>query len=389
MGAEGLLPSQRHLFELPEGVCYLNCAYMAPQLRSVTAAGQEAIARKARPWTIGPADFFEPLEDLRAAFAGIVDADADGVAITPSVSYALSLAAANLPVGAGQRIVTLAEQFPSNVYPWRARAREVGAEVHVVDRPAAGAWTDGVLEAVDERCAILALPACHWTDGSRVDLAAVGRRAREVGAALVIDASQSLGAVGLSVPEVRPDVIVAVGYKWLLGPFSLAYAWFAPSWREGQPLEQAWNTRADSQDFARLVDYRDAYREGARRYDMGEAANFALVPMALVALRQVHAWGPARIAATLQERTGAIADVAADLGLHVPDEAARAPHLIGLGLPADAPTDLASRLGAEGVHVSVRGSSLRVSPHLYNDEGDVERLRAALVAVGATGARSG
>jgi selenocysteine lyase/cysteine desulfurase len=126
------LGDQRELFEIPEGVAYLNCAYISPQLRAVREVGEEPVRRKSRPWEIVPKGFFEDSEAARASFAELVGGEAEGVAIIPSVSYGMAVAAANVPVEAGQRILILEEQFPSNVYPWR----ELAAGVEDEQRPA-------------------------------------------------------------------------------------------------------------------------------------------------------------------------------------------------------------------------------------------------------------
>ena len=191
--------SQRGLFEIPDYIAYLNCAYMSPQLRSVREAGEEAVARKSRPWEIAPRDFLENSETARELFARLVGGNAEGVAIVPSVSYGMAIATANVSLKAGQNVVVLEEQFPSNVYPWRELAKHVGAEVVTVPRPRDHDWTSAVLEYVDERTAVVAVPNCHWTDGSVLDLVRTRERAREVGAALVVDATQSLGAYPLDV----------------------------------------------------------------------------------------------------------------------------------------------------------------------------------------------
>ena len=96
---------------------------------------------------------------------------------------------------------------------------------------------------MDDALALVAVPHCHWTDGTWVDLVKVGARAREVGAVLAVDATQSLGALPLNVAEVQPDYLVAAGYKWLMGPYSQGYLYVAPRHREGQPLELNWITR--------------------------------------------------------------------------------------------------------------------------------------------------
>ncbi len=155
------LGSQRELFEMPDDVSYLNCAYMSPQLRSVRAVGERAVRRKSRPWEITPGDFFEDSETARALFAQLVGGEADGVAIIPSVSYGMAIAAANVAVGTGQSIVILEDQFPSNVYSWRELAKHAEARLVTVPRPTDHDWTSAVLERVDQSTAVLALPNCH------------------------------------------------------------------------------------------------------------------------------------------------------------------------------------------------------------------------------------
>jgi selenocysteine lyase/cysteine desulfurase len=374
------LGNQRGLFEIPEGISYLNCAYMAPQLRSAREAGERAVGRKSRPWEITPPDFFEDAEESRALFARLVGGDPDGVALVPSVSYGIAVAAANVPIREGQRILILEDQFPSNVYAWRELAKRSGAKLVTVPRPTDHDWTSAVLEQLDENTAVAALPNCHWTDGSLLDLARVGERAREVGAALVVDAIQSLGAHPFDVREVRPDFLVASAYKWLLGPYGVGFLYAGEGWREGEPIEHNWINRRGSEDFSGLVSYEDAFQPGARRYDVGERANFALLPIANEALRRILDWDVANVSETIGGLTDLIEEEAVERGIEAVPKQARARHMIGLRLGPAAPENLAARLAAQGVYVSVRGERVRVSPHLYNTERDVERLFAALAA---------
>src|SRR5262249_23784614 len=157
----------------------------------------------------------------------------------------IALAAANIPVAAGQSVVLLDGEFPSNVYAWHELARRGAAAVRTVTRPLGGDWTDPILAAIDPTTAVVALPNCHWTAGLFVDLHQVAAAARRVGAALVIDGSQSVGAYPLDVAAIQPDFLVTVGYKWLLGPYGLGYLYAAPRWRaSGVPLEYSWLARA-------------------------------------------------------------------------------------------------------------------------------------------------
>jgi selenocysteine lyase/cysteine desulfurase len=363
---------QRHLFALPDDVTYLNCAYLAPQLRSVTAAGLDAVARKERPWEVTPESFFTGSEALRTAFAALIGADAEGVAFVPSVSYGVGVAVANLPLD-GRTTLLLADDFPSDVYPWRS-----AGPIVTVDRPKDDDWTAAVLDRIDATVGVVAVPHVHWTDGGLVDLVAVGSAAREVGAALVVDATQSLGALPLDIAAVQPDFLVAAGYKWLLGPYAYGYLWAAPHRRDGVPLEANWINREASEDFARLIDYRDSYQPGARRYDVGERSNFVLTPMAHAAVTQLTEWGVANVAAYAGALTSRIAAGARERGLVVAPDHLRSPHLLGLRYPDGLPSGIAERLAAERIHVSIRGDSVRVSAHVWNTPDDADRLLAAL-----------
>ena len=377
-----LIASQRRLFDVPDEVAYLNCAYMGPLMHAVVAAGDRGIRAKARPWKISAADFFTDGERARALFARIIGADAEGVALVPSASYGLSCAARNVRVAPGDRLVVLAEQFPSNVYAWREAARTGGAALVTVPRPADDDWTRAVLEAIDERISVVALPHCHWTDGGLLDLARVGDRCRAAGARLVLDLTQSAGALRFDAAAVRPDYVVCAGYKWLLGPYSLGFLWVAPEHRNGKPIEYNWIGRARAEDFAGLVDYRDEYQPGARRFDVGERSNFVLVPMLNAALAQILEWGVEAIEATLAARNADVAARAARLGLGSAPAEYRAGHFLGLRFPGGGlPAGLLDSLAAERVYVSVRGASMRVTPHLYNTDEDVDRLFTVLARV--------
>ena len=375
--------SQRHLFDVPDEVAYFNTASLSPMLRSVRAAGESALRGRARPWEISEADWFAGAERLRALAGRLVGGDAEGIALVPATSYGFAVAAANLPLAAGQQVLVLAEEYPSGVYTWRRAAERTGAGIRTVTRAPGQTWTEAVLAAIDERVAIVSAPHVHWTDGGLVDLDQVATRARAAGARLVVDASQSLGVMPLDVAALRPDFVVSVGYKWLLGPFGRGYLWVAEEHREGRPLEENWIVRAGAEDFAGLVDYRDAYQPGARRYDHGGRTQFELTPMAVAGLEQVLAWGPAHIAPALGQVTAEIANriTAADAGFTVAEP--RGPHLLGIRIPGGATGRVATALKEANCFVARRGDAIRVSPHLHVTPTDVDRLVTTLIASGA------
>ncbi len=270
--------------------------------------------------------------------------------------------------------MVLEGEFPSNVYAWYELAKRSGARVETVKRPQDSSWTRAIVEQIDDQTGIVAIPNCHWTDGSLVDLQQVSIRVREVGAALVVDATQSVGAYPLNVAEIQPDFLVTAAYKWLLGPYSLGFLHVAPHHRQGIPLEFNWISREGSENFAQLVDDRPTYQPGARRFDVGERSNFILLPMAIAAMKQILQWEVPRINATLQELTAQIEHKARELGFQTVTAHHRVGHLIGLRHPSELPVQLAIELAQSNVFVSVRGNSIRVSPHLYNTTDDIDRF---------------
>lgn len=331
---------------------------------------------------IKPSDFFTDAEVGRERFAQLVGATAEDIALVPAASYGTATAACNLPCAAGQRIIVLHEQFPSHVYPWRELAAARGAELVTLSRPGDDDWTRVILDALDDRVAIAALPHVHWTDGALIDLERVGTRCREVGAALVIDGTQSVGALPFNVQTIQPDFLVVATYKWLLAPYAAGYLYVAPRWHHGTPLEFNWANRAGSEDFTTLVDYRDAYQPGARRFDVGERGNIHLVPMANAALTQLLEWGVEEIQSTIRTRTERMADRAMALGIRTLPAAHRAGHYLGLRFPGGVPEGLADRLAAERVYVSVRGrDAMRATPHLWVNDADEDRFFKVLASV--------
>jgi selenocysteine lyase/cysteine desulfurase len=382
-----MLTCKRGEFSLPDDLHYLNCAYMGPISRRTEEAGIAGVLRKRNPALISPADFFTGADEARRVFARLIGApDPARVAVIPAVSYGMAIVARNTPLRRGQNVIVAEAQFPSNVYAWRRLCADAGGELRTVRAPAGSArrgeeWNARLLEAVDAGTALVALPNVHWADGTRFDLEAIGARARDVGAALVIDGTQSIGALSFDLERIRPDALVCAGYKWLLGPYSLGMAWLGERYDGGVPLEETWMGRQGSEDFTRLVDYGDEYAPGSGRYDVGERSNFALMPMLISSMEQVLEWGVENVQAYCRELTRDLLAEAASLGYVVEDEAWRGAHLFGLRLPARVQLPrLQALLRERNVTVSLRGDAVRVSPNVYNDASDVDALRKVLRA---------
>ncbi len=375
--------SQRHLFDIPSGVAYFNTAYNSPLLNASRAKLVAAAGAKSRPWERGAPDFFADAERVRELAAGLFGGDSGGYAIIPAASYGVSSAARAIEptLTAGDRIVVVEDEFPSNVLPWRRVAQETGAVVVTVPTPHDGDWTAATLVALEQGARVAALSNCHWTNGARLDLVRIADACRAVGAALVLDNTQSWGAMPLDLASVQPDFVVASGYKWLLCPYGFSLMYVGPAWRDARPLEESWLARTNAEDFTSLVGYSDTYMPGARRFDAGEKCT-ALLPGAIAALEQLQAWGVPQVAESLGAVNQRVQMRLEALGFELPPVAQRSPHLFGARLPKGHSGDLIGTLRANNVFVSQRGSSLRFAPHLHVTEDDIDQLFGALAKAG-------
>lgn len=363
---------------------YLNGASRAPQLTSVAQAARAAVDWREANAGMPIAEFFNHPELVKREFARLINcAQTDRIALIPSASYGLATVAANLPLRAGQNIVVAAEQFPSNYYVWQRLCQERNAELRVVAQPEAGSadtWSDRLLSAVDDQTAAVALSQLHWADGTLYNLPTLRARTRDVDAWLILDGTQSVGAYPLDVATLRPDALIAAGYKWLQGPYGCAYAYYGPRLDDGRPLEENWINRIGSDNFAGLVNYQNEYRPLASRYSVGEHSNFLMMPMQLAALRTVNEITPEIVQEHTAGLWAAVEDELADLGIQLPDR--RAHHLVGLRLPQHWPSEaLGEQLTRRGLTVSFRGDAVRVSPNVYNTADDLQALVAAFRAI--------
>lgn len=375
-----MISSQRSLFSLPSEGTYLNCSYMSPLLKSVEQKGMEGIRRKRNPMKVSPTDFFTDTEKVRKEYAKLINAEPDRIVVIPSVSYGMANVVQNITVSGSDTIIVASEQFPSNYYPWQRLQMDTGVKIKTVSAPdtrinRGRIWNERILEAIDASTKVVALGNVHWADGTRFDLKAIRKRTREVNALLIIDGTQSVGALPFDAREIQPDALVCGSYKWLMGPYSIGLAYYSSYFDQGKPVEENWINRKSSENFAGLVNYAIDYQPGALRYEVGEHSNFVLIPMLLEALKQVNAWKPKRIQEYCASITRKPIALLKEAGYWVEDEAFRGHHLFGVRLREGMQMDVVKKaLQKKSISVSFRGDCIRVSPHLYNKESELMKL---------------
>lgn len=373
-----MLPCQRELFDIPRDVCFFNAAAWSPLPRAVQDAGRNAVARKGQPWKLDGAFFQAQYERARKAAAALIGASPDDVALISSVGYGVSTAGKVLPVARGSRVIVLENDHTSPVLEWVSRSDTGGFTVDTVKQPSDGDWTSAVLEAIERKgaapLALASISSVHWSDGGALDMPRIAAALKKQGAALVVDATHDAGVRKIDVKTLDPDFLIFPTYKWVLGPYGRAFMYVAKRRQNGTPLEQtaAARKQVSAED---TIYFRDvSYREDARRFDMGERDHFISLEMAAIGMEMMAGWGNEAVVERLSMLTGKLADGLGNLGVRLLDPRLRAPHILCAAFPKGMPSDLPKRLAAENVHAAPRLGRLRISPHVYNDEQDVERF---------------
>ena len=373
-----MLPCQRALFDMPREVCFFNAAAWSPLPLASQEAGRAAVGRKGQPWKLPDGFQAGQYERARKAAAALIGAEPDDVALISSVGYGVSTAGKVLPVARGSRVIVLENDHTSPVLEWVGRAEAGGFTVDTVKQPGDGDWTSAVLEAIARKgappVALASISSVHWSDGGALDMPRIAAALKKQGAALLVDATHDAGVRRIDVRALDPDFLIFPTYKWVLGPYGRAFMYVAKRRQGGVPLEQTAAARkaVSAED---TIYFRDtSYRDDARRYDMGERDHFISLEMASIGMEMMAGWGSEAVVERLAMLTGKLADGLSNLGMRLIDAKLRAPHILCVSFPNGMATDLPKKLAAENVHAAPRLGRLRISPHVYNDEQDVDRF---------------
>ena len=353
---------------------YLNNASTGPIPRRAIEAADRVTRARAEPWRISDAENFAMLARTRELCARLIGASPAEIALMVNTTYGINLAARALDLREGDVVVLSDREFPANVYPWMALERSIGVSVRIL--PCIDGLPDeaALLRALDDpKVKVAAVSWVQFATGWRADLATIGRRCRERGIYLVVDAIQGLGAATLDVRECMIDVLACGGQKWLMSPWGTGFTWVREELVQRMaPHVVGWMAVKGSDDFTRLTDYDLTWRDDARRFEMitlpfQDFAGFAAT------LELLHELGPANVERHVRALADAIVERAGagrGVRLVTPADAARRAGIVSLR-PADAAT-ASQRLGAAGISHSLREGNIRLSPHCYNTLAEVD-----------------
>ena len=322
---------------------------------------------------------FSFLNQIKISFAELFKISHKNVSLIPSASYGISTAAKNIKLTKTKnKILILKDQFPSNVYPWMELVRNNMGIIEKIDSCNEKSITEKLIDRINEQVIAVAIPNIRWTDGYVLDLERISIACKNYDVKLILDLTQSAGAMEIDLGKIKPDFAIIANYKWMLGPYSTGFMYVSDNFIEGIPLEETWIGRKNSEDFSKLTVYQSEYNFDSIRFDMGQRANFTLMPGVMAALEQLHDWGIKNIENTLYENNKIICKGLNELGFDILEENKRAPHFISAKLPSLEGNLVIKKLKMNNIFISERSGYLRITPHLWNNEQDFLKLLECL-----------
>lgn len=381
------LQNQKHLFSIPEEITFLNIASQSPASKAVEQAGIDGVLEKSNPHKITGDSYFEPVKRLKKLFAKLIDErDYNRIANIPSVSYGMATVANNISLDKGDEILLIESQFPSNYYVWEKLASKYEAILNIVKMPNTQKnrgknWNEAILNSISDKTKVVTLGNIHWANGTLFNLKSIRKKTTKHNALLIIDGSQSVGALPFSIKEIQPDALICAGYKWLFGPYGCGYGYFGPYFDNGMPLEENWTNRLFSENMSKLTSYQPKYKPLANRYSVGEHASFIHTKMQIAALTQVLEWSPESIQEYCKKTTFEAVIILKENGCFIEDDLYRSYHLFGVELPKTLDLKkLKTKLNDANIFISFRGNYIRLSCHLFNTKEDFKKLTDCILS---------
>ncbi|MCP3956863.1 MAG: aminotransferase class V-fold PLP-dependent enzyme [bacterium] len=375
------------------GVTYLNIAFQGPMPRVAAAAAEEALQLKKTPYLISDGDYFSYPDAYRSAVADLIGCDAADVAVTDSATHGVMLLVGGLDWQAGDEVVLPRGEFPANRFPWLSLERR-GVKVREVPVGPGLSGLQRLAAAITPRTRAVAASWVAYSTGLRLEIEALARICRDRGVLFVLDGTQGVGGLDFRLSEVPCDLLVCAGYKWLLGPYGLGFAYVEPELGKRLELSNVnWFAVRGARDFNRLSECELAYVPGAARFDMNEAASFTNVAAGVASLRYLERVG----VATVEHHVASLLEgLVAGLPVGFRDAGAsgteRRSNILCISGPNPERTERAAdALAAARVFTSRREGTIRISPHLFNTADEIDRVleilhgsgESASVAVGS------
>ena len=366
----------RQEFPVTEQWAFLDHAAVAPLPQRSRDAIHEWASSLCDHGVAGARLWLKRLKEVREMMARLLNGEADEIAFVKNTTEGVGFVAEGYPWQAGDNVVTAAEEYPTNVYPWM-NLQSKGVEVRLVKSRGSRIEMDDLVAQLDDRTRLVSLSFVEFASGFRNDLDKIGGLCRERGIHFFVDAIQGLGALPLDVKKTPIDFLSADSHKWMLGPEGAGVFWIRKELIDFlRPIEVGWNSVVDAWNFDEL---KFDLKPSADRWEGGtwNAAGIHAMGRSVELLLEL---GLEQVAARIQHLTECLCEQASNVGLQVfsSREESEWSGIVSLIVPGSDPRDLMKRCREQGIIVNNRGGRLRISPHCYNTEEEIDRLIEAL-----------
>lgn len=368
-----------------DGRVWLNCAHQGPLPRVAAEAARRAVAWKSSPHEMTTERFGQVPVGLRAALGGLLGVPAEEVILGNSASYGLHLLANGLPLEAGDEVLLMEGDFPSNILPWLG-LRDRGVQVRLLRPENDLLRPDEVAAGLTSRTRVLCLSWVHSFSGRVADLDALGRLCRNAGVRLIVNGAQGVGARPLRLSDTPVDALIGVGFKWLCGPYGTGYCWIRPELRQTLIYNQSyWLSMQTADDLKRgRGPLGPATDLGARRYDVFGTANFFNFVPWTASIEYLLDVGIDRIARHDQRLVSRFLEGLDRDRYDVisPEQGEDRSTLVFFShRRPESNAEVYETLRRYGIDIALRAGRLRLAPHLYNTAAQVDRMLDRLVAL--------
>ena len=362
----------REHFPVTAHWAFLDHAAVAPPPAECARAITEWAEDKARNGATSFAIWDRRLEETRRRAGQLINADPLDVCFVGNTSQGIGFIAEGFPWKPGDNIVTAAEEYPANQYPW-INLRDKGVEYRAVPSRGNRVEIADLRDAMDAHTRVLAISSVEFASGFRNDLAALGELCRQRGVFFFVDAIQSLGVIPMDVRQLPIDALAADSHKWMLGPEGAGIAYIRREWVDRlHATGVGWNSVVHATDFS-TIDF--TMKPHAGRWEGGTHNVGGIAGMG-ESLKLLLDGGIANVQARVRELTDHLCDRVGSIGMEV--FSSRVPGedsgIVSLLTPGRDPRELLRRCKANGIAVNVRSGRLRVSPHAYNTVEEIDRF---------------
>ena len=365
-----------------DGRVWLNCAHQGPLPRAAVTEAYEAISWKISPHHLNNSERFTSVpRRLKQALGRLINAPAEDIILGNSASYGLHLLANGIPWQAGDEVLLVRGDFPSDILPWLA-LEERGVSIRFIDPKSFAVEPEELSENITRSTKLLCTTWVNSFTGGAVDVRALGEICRSSGVLLVLNCSQALGARALDISSLNVDAVISVGFKWLCGPYGTGFCWMKPDLRESLTYNQAYWLAMQTADD--LTSGREPVRRkdvGARKYDVFGTANFFNFKPWAASVEYLLEQGIERIVSHNDDLVSRLLEGLDSLGYEVlsPKQAPTRSTLVLASHKEPARNrELHEKLKRNGVEIALRAGNLRIAPHLYNTDQDIDRFLSLL-----------